>query len=143
MKIKYFSILALLLIQIILPPAINAANPKAPDNLRTCDKPNPTGTDNKPYFGWYVNDPDDNEIQTGYQILVASSEAILSSGKGDVWDSGKINSRSQNCIEIGGKALSPATRYYGKEMTGTEEGNYILLKNIGSGTHVFERASVK
>ncbi len=94
-----------------------AATPKAPTNLRSCDKIKPAGTDDTPYFGWYINDPDDNEIQTAYQILVASSQQLLDAGKADVWDSKKTTSRLQNCIYFGGKKLLPASRYYWKVRT--------------------------
>lgn len=93
-----------------------ATAPGAPSNLRTCDKVKPTGTNNKPFFGWYVNDADANEVQTGYQILVASSAANLNSGKADVWDSGKVSSSMQNYIDLMG-SLKPGTRYYWKVRT--------------------------
>lgn len=41
---------------------INATNPNAPFNLRSFDKQNPIGTNDKPYFGWYLSDPDAHEI---------------------------------------------------------------------------------
>lgn len=100
-----------------------ASQPKAPINLRSCDKVKPVGTDEKPYFGWYVNDPDDNEIQSAYQIIVASSPAALASGNADVWDSGKVNSRSQNYNVFAGNNLSASTRYYWKVRTWDKDGN--------------------
>ncbi len=100
-----------------------AAAPSAPDNLRSCDKINPVGTNDVPYFGWYVNDPDDDEIQTAYQILVASSQANLNTDTGDLWDSARVSSRKQNHIEYAGSPLAPATRYYWKVRTWDKEGN--------------------
>jgi alpha-L-rhamnosidase len=100
-----------------------ALSPKAPDNLRCSDKTNPVGIDVMPYFGWYVNDPDDNEIQTAYQILVASSEENLIANKGDLWDSGRINSRKQNYIDYDGQQLTSAKRYYWKVRTWDKDGN--------------------
>ena len=93
-----------------------ATAPGAPSNLRTCDKVKPIGTNNKPFFGWYVNDADNNEVQTAYQIMVASSAANLTSGKADVWDSGKVSSSLQNYIDFIG-SLKPGTRYYWKVRT--------------------------
>jgi len=52
--------------------------------------------------------------QTAYQILVASSEKLLAEDRGDLWDSGKVESGKSDCIEYAGQALSPATRYCGK-----------------------------
>ncbi|MFD1256863.1 family 78 glycoside hydrolase catalytic domain [Mucilaginibacter terrae] len=91
-----------------------ATAPGAPSNLRTCDKIKPVGTNNKPFFGWYVNDADKNELQSAYQILVANSLAKLNAGKGDVWDSGKVPSSMQNYVNMLGNAVIPATRYYWK-----------------------------
>jgi alpha-L-rhamnosidase len=77
----------------------------------------PVGTDEKPFFGWYVNDRDDNEVQTAYQILVASSKKLLDKNIGDLWNSGKTKSSRQNHVEFGGKALLAATRYFWKART--------------------------
>ncbi len=102
---------------------VSAASPDAPSKLRSFDKYNPIGTDNLPYFGWYVSDPDDNEIQSAYQLLIASSISVLDSNNGDVWDSGKVNSRKQNYVHSEGKPLSAATRYYWKVRTWDKDGN--------------------
>ncbi|MBN1361248.1 MAG: family 78 glycoside hydrolase catalytic domain [Sedimentisphaerales bacterium] len=95
----------------------------APGNLRCCDQVNPVGTDEKPYFGWYVNDPDDDEIQTAFQVLIASSQANLAASRGDLWDSGRVESRRQNYVDFSGKPLAPATRYYWKVRTWDKDGN--------------------
>jgi alpha-L-rhamnosidase len=108
---------------IILPFRLSASSPNAPYNLRSFDKYNPIGTDNTPYFGWYVSDPDDNEIQSAYQVLIASSRTTLDSGTGDIWDSGKIKSRKQNYIFSEGKPLSSATPYFWKVRTWDKDGN--------------------
>ncbi len=101
----------------------NALLPEAPDHLRSCDKINPVGTDDKPYFGWYVNDPDDDEIQTAYQILVASNPDNIGADNGDLWDSGQVNSGKQNYIYYEGSPLSCAARYYWKVRTWDKDGN--------------------
>ncbi|MEJ6979039.1 family 78 glycoside hydrolase catalytic domain [Pedobacter sp. P351] len=106
-----------------LPFLVNAAAPKAPSNLRSCDKVNPVGTDSNPYFGWYINDADNNEVQTAYQVIVASSPNNLNSNKGDIWDSGKTASGIQNYIYFGGKSLLSAHAYYWKVRTWDKDGN--------------------
>ena len=118
-----FNYCLLLVIMTILPFGLTAASPEAPDNLRSFDKYNPIGTENKPYFAWYVNDADDNEIQTAYQILVASSIDNLNKDNGDIWNSGKVNSRMQNYVYAGGKPPLSATRYYWKVRTWDKDGN--------------------
>ena len=86
--------------------------PNVPDNLRSCDKINPIGVDSTPFFGWYFIDPDNNEMQTAYQILVASSKDKLNETGADIWNSGKVSSSSQNYIIYQGTPLKPATLYY-------------------------------
>ena len=109
--------LILILLFSFLPFGLKGAEPDAPDHLRCFDKVNPVGTDSKPYFGWYVNDPDENEIQSAYQILVATSLKSLHNNHGDVWDSGKTRSNRQNHVEFGGNTLKSATRYFWKVRT--------------------------
>lgn len=102
---------------------INAANPNAPFNLRSFDKQNPIGTNDKPYFGWYLSDADTNEIQSAYQIIVASSLANLKANKADIWDSKKTNSRKQNYIFLEGVTLKAATTYYWKVRCWDKDGD--------------------
>lgn len=101
-----FCPLAILLL--FLPFGLLATAPGKPTNLRCHNKYNPTGTEAKPYFGWYVNDAGANEIQTAYQIEVSTSISQLNRGAGDVWNSGKIRSGKQDYIYYTGKTLLPA-----------------------------------
>jgi alpha-L-rhamnosidase len=103
--------------------AAKATAPNAPSNLRCSDKSNPIGTDAKPYFGWMVTDPDNNEIQSAYQVLVSSTISGLNNDHGDIWDSEKTPSRLQNYIALQGQPLQSATRYYWKVRTWDKDGN--------------------
>ena len=102
---------------------IFAASPKAPSNLRCFDKYDPIGTNNKPYFGWYINDSDNDEIQSAYQIIVSSNSSNIDAEMGDIWDSGKISSSIQNYVYFQGKHLNPACQYYWKVRTWDKDGN--------------------
>ena len=133
-QLKVRFIILCMTLSFFLPLFSYALSPNAPDNLRCCDKTNPVGTDNKPYFGWYMNDPDDNEIQTAYQILVASSEENLDANKGDLWDSGRVDSGKQNYIDYDGKPLTSATRCYWKVRVWDKDGN----AGPYSGTAIFD-----
>jgi len=113
----------LLILLLIIHSGWNANAQNAPDNLRCCDKINPVGTDAKPYFGWYMNDPDDDEIQTAFQVLVASDADKLNETDADLWNSGQINSGMQNYIYYEGDSLSSASRYFWKVKTWDKDGN--------------------
>lgn len=109
---------------------LNAATPEAPYNLRCFDKTNPIGINNKPYFAWFISDPDNNEIQSAYQIIVSSSKSNLDSGIGDLWNSKKVNSRMQNYIYYNGVNLSPATQYFWKVRTWDKDGHVSPYSDI-------------
>lgn len=118
---KYFYVILLFCFTPCL--KANSIDKQSPFNLRTSDKLKPAATEQKPFFGWYNSNAKANEVQTAYQIIVASTSEMLASGKGDVWDSGKTMSRMQNYIDFGGNPLSSGTRYYWKVRTWDKEGN--------------------
>ncbi|MFC1781632.1 family 78 glycoside hydrolase catalytic domain [Planctomycetota bacterium] len=120
-KVRF--VLFCLVLFLVQPRCLYALSPDAPDNLRSCDKTNPVGIDDKPYFGWYVNDLDENEIQTSYQILVTSSQSNLDVENGDLWDSGQVSSGKQNYIVYEGRPLSSATQYFWKVRTWDKDSN--------------------
>ena len=93
-------------------------------DLRTEQLKNPAGIDvRQPRLSWRIESDEQNVIQTAYHILVASSPELLEQGKGDIWDSGKIESsglartmdrlgqgrsrRQRNTMEPFGSPLSP------------------------------------
>lgn len=65
-----------------------------------------------PRFSWEVPLPGRHRRQTAYQVLVATSRALLERGKADVWDSGKVASSQSTHVEYGGVALQSNTDYY-------------------------------
>ncbi len=74
-------------------------------------------TDFTPEFGWIVNSDTKDDIQTGYQILVASSRDKLDKNIGDLWDSGKVSSGESSNAEYSGKQLSSNTSCFWKVRT--------------------------
>lgn len=119
MKNRIYAIFLVILL-VVSPFSSLASDPGKPSNLRCHNKYAPTGTGAKPYFGWYVNDADANEVQTAYQIQVSTS---ADKWNGDIWDSGKSLSNKQDYIYYGGKPLLPATRYYWRVRTWDKDGN--------------------
>ncbi len=76
-------------------------------NLRCEYQINPIGIDVlHPRLSWNIESSKRGQIQTAYQILVASEPALLKDGKADLWDSGKVISDKSNQIVYSGKTLS-------------------------------------
>ncbi len=70
-----------------------------------------------PEFGWIVNSQEKNDMQTSYQILVASNLEILNENKGDMWDSKKVASAQSINVPYNGKALKSTSMYFWKIKT--------------------------
>lgn len=90
-----------------------AAAYAAPVRLRCESVQNPLGIDTpNPRFSWQSNSTERNWWQSAYQVLVASSAETLSSGSGDVWDSGKVQSAESVGIVYRGAKFEARKRYY-------------------------------
>lgn len=89
-------------------------------NLRCEYCENPLGIDvATPRLSWVIADPQSeisnvksqstrSVVQTAYQVLVASSDDLLKQDRGDLWDSGKVDSDQSIQVEYG--SLSPGLR---------------------------------
>jgi alpha-L-rhamnosidase len=78
------------------------------DNLKT-----PLGIDDPaPRFSWQLQDAARGARQTVYEVFVASRPELLSQGKADAWDSGRIASGNSLNIRYEGPAVAPSTRYF-------------------------------
>src|SRR6266849_1008920 len=92
-------------------------SPSHPDDLRCEYLINPLGIDvGNPRLSWKL--PAEPAVrgqrQTAYQILVAASEATLRTDKGDLWDSGKIESDQSIHVVYAGKPLESRLRCWWK-----------------------------
>ena len=78
------------------------------EHLRCEYRNNPQGIDEtQPRLNWQLDADDARGIkQTAYQILVASSAALLKKDSGDLWDSGKVASDQSIQIAYAGKPLA-------------------------------------
>lgn len=89
-----------------------------PVSLRCEYRINPLGIDvPRPRLSWVLKSDEAGARglrQTAYQILVASSPALLQAGKADLWDSGKVESGRQNQVVYSGKMLPSRTRCWWK-----------------------------
>jgi alpha-L-rhamnosidase len=86
-----------------------------PANPRTEYLVNPLGIDAcNPRFSWEPASKARGQKQTAFRILVASSPDILSKDKGNLWDSGKVESDETINISYDGKPLASRKRYFWK-----------------------------
>ncbi len=99
-----------------LSPAVALAAPRAEvTHLTTEHRVAPINIDvESPRFGWNITSTERNQGQSAYRIIVATSEAGLNSGRGVVWDTGKVASDRQIAVEYEGDALEPSTEYFWK-----------------------------
>lgn len=75
-------------------------------NLRCEYLADPLGIDaGSPRLSWILASDRRGEMQTAYQILVASSAELLNADTGDLWDSGKVVSDADSQVSYAGKPL--------------------------------------
>ena len=87
----------------------------APDELRCEYRINPLGIDSiHPRLQWKVKSGRRGWMQAAYQILGASSEALLAKDQADIWDSGKVASDRSIQIEYAGPPLRSRQRCHWK-----------------------------
>lgn len=85
---------------------------------------NPLGIDNTtPHFSWILTSPNLGEEQTAYQLLVASSEVLLSEDKADLWNTGKVKSDQSIWVHYQGKPLVSKSMAYWKVRVWDSKGN--------------------
>lgn len=100
-----------------------ATSPLQPDIL-TCEYiENPLGIDTrKPRFAWTFTSTASNQFQSGYEIIVSTSIKEVDEGRGNTWQSGRVNSSSNIQVEYGGVELMSVTRYYWRVKVFNAEG---------------------
>lgn len=94
----------------------------------------PLGIDtDTPYFTWQLADSKQTkgQVQTAYRILVASSEKLLSQGKADLWDSGKVETSQSVLVKYAGKPLTSNQDCYWKVQVYDKEGKASRWSAVG------------
>lgn len=119
MKLKLFILLVAALIAGCA--ADNAKGDKIiVDNL-TCEyKVNPLGISSlNPRLGWQLKSDERNQSQSAYQIIVSDDPELLKAGKGNVWDSKKVNSDQSILVRYDPThaGLKSGEKYYWKVKT--------------------------
>ncbi|TDE10502.1 alpha-L-rhamnosidase [Dyadobacter psychrotolerans] len=82
-----------------------AAKGLKPVYLRCEYKENPVTDAAAPRLSWELTSAENGQLQTGYQILAASSESKLTESLADLWNSQKVNGRATSQVEYAGKPL--------------------------------------
>ena len=104
-------------------------------NLRCESRTDPLGLDvAQPRLSWVNSSSERGARQTAYQILVASTPALLAKNQGDRWDTGKIASDQQNQIEYNGQPLTSGAVCYWKVRTWDQDGKPGAWSQPGSWT---------
>ncbi len=102
--------------------------------------------DATPEFSWIVNSAHADDAQTAYQIRVASSFERLLQGKGDVWDSGKVDSKRSVCVSYAGPPLKPHRSYHWQVRVWTEHGGvspYSTSQQFNTGELTTDHATAR
>lgn len=117
------ALLPSLLWAVMSPGAPAQQGPSAPINLRCEYLANPPGIDvRQPRFSWVLQDSDRGELQSAYEVLVATTADLLNQGKGDQWNSGKTKSGMSSQVVYGGRPLESGRVYYWKVRSWDKEG---------------------
>ncbi len=107
---RYFStLLALTAFGIFQSQAITVTNLSCEDRI------NPMGIDAaQPRLGWTLQSSQRGDTQTAYEILAASSRALLNSNTADLWDSGMVTTNQLNQILYKGVPLQTSQQVFWK-----------------------------
>ena len=93
-----------------------------PVDPQCCFLVNPLGVES-PSLGWRLDGTGAAAVQSAYEIQIASSSKKLSSGKADIWSSGKVLSDSQFGVCPPITELSSATTYWWRVRIWDADGN--------------------
>lgn len=84
---------------------------------------NPAGIDtDTPRLSWELHSDERSVHQTGYRILVASSEELLARNRADKWDSGWVSSDESVGIDYAGTPLASREECFWKVQVRTDKG---------------------
>ena len=115
MKFKNVLILLMLTQVASLAQVVEQSQVLFPFEIRCEYTDNPLGLETqRPRFSWILTSSQRGQMQTAYQILVASSLENLSQGKGDKWDSKKLASDQSVTVVYQGKELKSGEKCWWK-----------------------------
>lgn len=84
-----------------------------------------------PRLSWRALASSDNWVQTGYRIIVSSTESTLKANTGDLWDSGRVASSDSVDIAYRGKPLTANESCFWKVQTWDGTGHPSKWSRVG------------
>jgi hypothetical protein len=105
-----------ILLALLFPVSTSVAQAPAPAEQLRCEyRVNPLGVDvPAPRLSWVMVSTDRGARQTAYRVLVASSKTLLAEDRGDLWDSGRVQSDQSNQLEYAGRPLRSSQQAFWK-----------------------------
>jgi len=101
-----------------------------PENLKCEYLVNPIGIDvTNPRLTWQMNTERQGAFQKAYHVFVGTDSTKVANSKGDIWNSGEVNSNLMPVIFLGQK-LVPFTRYFWGVKVQDEEGKWSNLSSV-------------
>ncbi|ELZ24649.1 alpha-L-rhamnosidase [Haloterrigena salina JCM 13891] len=102
----------------------DTAGDRRPTDLRVEYEPAPTNVDptEPPRFSWRVSTDARGTRQTAYRIVVGHDRSAVGSGRGSLWDSGRVESSLSTNVPYDGPDLGSDTRYHWSVKLWTDEG---------------------
>ena len=103
------------------------------DELRCEYLKNPVGIESvRPRLQWRLTSTTRGQKQTGYRILVASAPGMLGQDRGDLWDSGKVDSEQTSQMNYAGSALGSRQSCFWKVMAWDKAGKPSQWSSVAS-----------
>ena len=117
MMIQSVVVLAIIEVALLTPAGpveVTAGQAELSASELTCEYAvDPLGVDSaRPRFGWVLQSNKRGQVQSAYQILVASNETNLKNDVGNLWDSKKTNSDQSVNVVYQGVKLRSRTRCF-------------------------------
>jgi len=111
----FFSLSLLILLGWAGPLRQAAVGALVPAGLTIEYRADPLGVDTpRPRLGWILESLGRKQFQSAYRILVADSQDRLRADQGNLWDSGRIESRDTLSVAYAGQPLRSGLRCYWK-----------------------------
>ena len=115
---------------------VQATGTIQPSALRCDWRENPLGVQTEsPVLSWIPAETQPGLRglhQAAYRLLVSSSQAVLERGKGDMWDSGKVDAADVLRVQYAGSALRSHTVYWWKAQLWDAKGKASRWSEVAS-----------